>query len=396
MKRVITILAIILFVIGGCKQFDTSIDEFITVDVTTSYPQKELFLQDFMDVEYVPLETSDEFITRANVQAIGKKIMIVRNRAFDGDIFIFGRNGRGLRTINQFGQSNKEYTSILGATLDEDNNEIFVNNFLSRNIMVYDLDGNFKRSFVYKKDDIYDISYDQISNFDRDNILCVDGANVFDDIDRNIFRIISKKDGSITKEIVIPHKEKKIPSLTKPGTTDDRPRARNWLLVPYGDSRILVETSSDTIYKLLPDYSRVPIIVRTPSIQSMNPEIYLFPGVFTERYYFMQAVKKVYDFVARTGFPRTDLMYDRQEKALYEYVVYNDDFSTKKPVTLAFEITPLSYDLVDDEIAFMEKLEAFDLVEAYKAGQLKGRLKEIAAELDEESNAVIMLAKHKK
>lgn len=33
---------------------------------------------------------------------------------------------------------------------------------------------------------------------------------------------------------------------------------------------------------------------------------------------------------------------------------------------------------------------------SYKKGQLKGRLKEIAATLDEESNPVIMLIKHKK
>ena len=37
-----------------------------------------------------------------------------------------------------------------------------------------------------------------------------------------------------------------------------------------------------------------------------------------------------------------------------------------------------------------------DLVEAYEKGQLKGKLKEIAANLDEESNPVVMLLKKKK
>jgi hypothetical protein len=36
------------------------------------------------------------------------------------------------------------------------------------------------------------------------------------------------------------------------------------------------------------------------------------------------------------------------------------------------------------------------LVEAYKNDELKGRLKEIAAKLNEESNPVIMLVKHRK
>jgi hypothetical protein len=48
------------------------------------------------------------------------------------------------------------------------------------------------------------------------------------------------------------------------------------------------------------------------------------------------------------------------------------------------------------EVAFMKRLEAFELIEAYKEGRLKGRLAEIAAGLDEEDNAVIMLAKYRK
>lgn len=41
-------------------------------------------------------------------------------------------------------------------------------------------------------------------------------------------------------------------------------------------------------------------------------------------------------------------------------------------------------------------MEAYKLVEAYNNGELKGELKNIAAELDEESNPVIMIAKDKK
>jgi len=47
----------------------------------------------------------------------------------------------------------------------------------------------------------------------------------------------------------------------------------------------------------------------------------------------------------------------------------------------------------DNEIIFLDKIEAYELVEAYGKGQLKGRLKDIASELNEEDNPVIMLAK---
>ncbi|GEM_PF-4940917 len=40
-------------------------------------------------------------------------------------------------------------------------------------------------------------------------------------------------------------------------------------------------------------------------------------------------------------------------------------------------------------------LEAEYLIDAYKKGELKNKLKEIASTLDEESNPVIMLVKYK-
>lgn len=50
----------------------------------------------------------------------------------------------------------------------------------------------------------------------------------------------------------------------------------------------------------------------------------------------------------------------------------------------------------NDEIALVQKLEAYELIEAYQKGHLKGRLKEIAAGLEEDSNPVLMLIKYKK
>lgn len=47
-------------------------------------------------------------------------------------------------------------------------------------------------------------------------------------------------------------------------------------------------------------------------------------------------------------------------------------------------------------MAAYEILSADRLVEAYGKGELKGGLKEIAAGLDEESNPVLMLVKHKR
>ena len=79
MKTLIYIETILLLVMTSCRKDNASTDGFITVDVTkSSYsPKKELVLQDFMDVEYIPLETNDEFINQGFVQDVGEKYILV-------------------------------------------------------------------------------------------------------------------------------------------------------------------------------------------------------------------------------------------------------------------------------------------------------------------------------
>jgi hypothetical protein len=393
MKRMITPFAIILFIMmacTGCKQSGIQGNDIITVDVTTKYPKKDLILQDFMDVEYIALETNDDFLCEGIILAAGKEIIIVKNSISDGDIFIFDRKGKGLKKINRKGQGGEEYTNILGITLDENNNEMFVNSHSTRRILVYDLDGNFKRSFKHKENAMYD----NIHHFDQGNLICHDCFyDVFGTANELSFLIVSKQDGSIIKEIQIPFEKKKLTQVLR---RDEKNRVTGsvrpssyYPIIPSLDGWILVEPSADTVYRYLPDHTMTPFIVRSPSVQSMDPEVFLFPGTLTDRYYFMETVKKEVDFKTQSGFPGTDLMYDRQEKALFEYVVYNADYSDKREVVM--KSNP-----VNEEIASWQSLEAGQLVEDYENGKLKGKLKEMAAELDENSNPVIMLLKHKK
>lgn len=123
-----TKLLIILFIMYGCKIENERCDNFITIDVTKKYPKKELILQDFLDIEYIQLETNNEFITSASLQDISGNIILMKdlNRANTGNIFIFNRDGNALRKINHLGQGGEEYTNILDTKIDKYNNEIFV------------------------------------------------------------------------------------------------------------------------------------------------------------------------------------------------------------------------------------------------------------------------------
>jgi hypothetical protein len=70
--------------------------------------------------------------------------------------------------------------------------------------------------------------------------------------------------------------------------------------------------------------------------------------------------------------------------------VYNGDYTGKEEMYMNV-LRPVNH-----EIESWQALEAHRLVESYEKGELQGRLKEIAAGLDEESNPVVMLVKHRK
>lgn len=388
MKTLIFIETILLLVMTSCGSDNTSTDGFITVDVTkSSYsPKKELVLQDFMDVEYIPLETNDEFVNQGYVNAIGEKYIIVTNYREDGDIFVYDRNGKAIRKINRKGQGGEEYISCLKIILDEENEELFINDFLARKIKVYDLEGNFKRSFKQKQEGDTQF-YGEIFNYDKNNLICYDECNA--DIP---FLLISKKDGSITREIITPFKEKKlfIQLLRYEGGTRAAGPGPYSRITPFKGNWILLEPSSDTIYTLMPDCSLRPFIAKTPPVHTLDPEFYLILKLVSDRYYFMESIKNVYDFRKEEGFPKTYFVYDTQEKDFFSYIIYNGDYSYKKELYMVM-FTP-----INTKGELWATIDAFELCRDYEKGKLKGKLKDIAAKLGEDDNRVIMLVKPKK
>ena len=385
MKQINAILAIILLVVlAGCEESKQSNDELIIVDVSKSYPKKELVLQDFMDVEYLALETSDEFLTQGLVQDVGKEYLLVKNRNRDGDIFIFDRKtGKGLRKINRQGQGAEEYAGINGIILDESNDEIFVMS-PGNKILVYDLYGEFKRCLNLDRE------VSSVFDYDKSNLIGYDMSDYHNkgkDRGKSYHVIISKLDGSITREILIPFK-----TINTPIVTGDGGFVANYsyqIRLSHGKCT-LIDTSADTLYNYAPDGSLTPFIVRTPSAYTMQPEVFLYTGIYTDRYYFMETVKNVFNFEKGNGFYADELVYDKEEKAVFQVTIYNDDYVDKR--TVAMTAKPINREIED-----VTSLNAARLVEIYKKDQLKdGKLKEIASRLNEEDNPVIMLVKQKK
>ena len=384
MKNQNLILVFILFVVAGCGKNKQQADDLISVDVTTNYPKKELVLQDFMDVEYIALETTDQFLTQGLVRDVGKEFLLATNRNNDGDIFLFDRkNGKGVRKINRQGQGAEEYTRMNDVILDESNGEIFVKS-QGNKILVYDLYGGFKRCLNLGRE------VSSVFDYDKNNLICYDMSDYHSkgkDRSKSYHIIISKQDGSVTREIFIPFKTINTPIVVD---GDKFIASYSYPIRLSHDAWTLVDTSADTLYHYAPDGTLIPFIVRTPSAHTMQPEVFLYMGISTDRYHFMQTLKNVFNFEKGNGFYTDELVYDREEKAMFQVAVCNDDYAEKRTVAMTAKS-------INREIENATSLNASQLVEIYKKGQLKdGKLKEIVSKLDEEDNPVIMLVKQKK
>ena len=111
---------LIFLLLLACNNKNVQEQDLITVDVTISYPKKILILQDLFDIEYVSLETSDEYITSGTPNDIEGDCLLISDaiRNNTGNIFLFGKDGKGIKKISRLGQGAEEYTINLGCIFD--------------------------------------------------------------------------------------------------------------------------------------------------------------------------------------------------------------------------------------------------------------------------------------
>ncbi|MBR4380858.1 MAG: 6-bladed beta-propeller [Bacteroidaceae bacterium] len=351
----------------------------MTIDLNQFYPEKELILQDFMEVEYVPLESSDEFITSATIKAVGEKYFVM---ASDRKLLLFDRHtGKGIRVINRVGQGAEEFTYAYEVVLDEVNNELIVNDPTIKKILVYDLEGNFKRSFKHSNEH----KFVNVKGFDRDYLVCYD-ENIFMDAEkaeidnsRSYHFLVSKQDGSIVQEIAVPYKKLNIPMIQEGGITSI---GNVNAIMPLHNDMLIIQNSSDTIYRFTAkDHKTVPFLVKIPS---SDPERLMTIGTVTPRYCFFQTIDKTFNPKTGRGFPFRELVYDKLTNGVYLSVVLNADYTSKQQV----DMVRLAQNRT---ILCAGALQPHKLIEAYEKGELKGKLKEIASSLNEDSNPVLMI-----
>lgn len=377
MKRLYTItllLASMLLSCGGEKgeaQKQKVSDGLWTFDVTKEYPTKEIYIQDIADVDYIPLETNDSMLW------IGREIRYLDEDYIVGgfeQINIHDGSGKALNSFSRKGQGPEEYEFPLSVRFDKEADEIYVLSF--GEYCVYDSKGNFKRA-LNTNGQSKNSKIEHFSILNEKEILQYDRFS-------NVYTRISKETGEVVEELNIGKDSSQTLMFIHNNMAVNFSATYH---IKNKNGFILNSLASDTTWLLDHNLQLKPIGVKIPSLKNMEYPIYQFPVKNTSRYYFTYTVEK------KPRYPTKFYMIDKKENQIYRLNTYIKNLDYLDQV-----IDLDAYGLPDSDYPAnicVQCLYAYKLCEAYEKGKLSGKLKDIAAKLNEDDNPVLMIIKFK-
>nr|WP_321521996.1 6-bladed beta-propeller [uncultured Macellibacteroides sp.] len=350
------------------------------IDFSKNYSTKDIRLQDIADLEYIPLETTDDVLLseRAVLSSVTDKYILIYEYV-QGDIFVFNRNGKIYAHFNHKGQSGQEYPWIRYAIFDERNEEIFVCN---RSIQVYSLKGKYKRTLK-----INTLQYEStVYNFDDNALLVYDDLNIDPGLKfkpkRKPYRLMSKKDGSLISVLNIDLPKRfsnriaKIEKNSWGGIIMYYPSS-----IYYGSDFMIADISSDTLYMLNQSKKITPVLVRKPSVHASEPRNVWTIILTTDK--FMIIGEVLLDFNSKGGKIPT-FMYEFKTGKINK-VEFLDSESERG--TLSFGSSPA---IAKNMTAQLIQTPSF--ISMHKKIQLKGK---VGKTLREDDNPVLRIIKFK-
>ncbi len=410
MKKIIYIVVLVCL-ITGCKnqsrkdskasessnKEDTSIKTLSkpaglpVIDLDKKYPLKKILLQDIAEVEYIPFETKPDVLLSGSAVSAGTfvsdSLIVVFNHS-DGAIFVFNRQGKILHAFNHSGRGPGEYSRAGNIAVDIVRQEIYVRDYwLNQRILVYALDGSFKRNLKLP----YHYWITSFFNYDKDHLLCYEGYGVElgtneKTYNKQPYALISKKDGKIIP-LDFTLDQRIGSSIRKDGAKGLVVFAISPLL-KNGNEFVISDYACDTIYTLK-DGRLTPFLLKSPSsLWERTPAILGHTNFKTNRYAHIQFSELKWPEKGNYGFSK-QFFYDDKTGEICRPLFINGDYVEGKVVDLEHFDVDLPENYVRD------RLGSLNLIEDYKAGKLKGKLKEVASKLDEDANCVLMLIKFK-
>ena len=348
---------------------DEKVDE---ISVNEKFIKKPIKLNEIAELEYIQLESKKDFIFSGPAVYLDEKIIICTDRKTK-TILIFNNDRKAVKRINRYGRGPGEYSSLYSVLYDSISEEIFVNDLIQKKVLVYDIEGKFKRALPY----LPNFSYTTLVSFNNKELIAYD--NNADN--RNSFVSISKTNGKLVTLFPINFSKKIILDSTrgKVKTTIDYN-----LTTITEDGILLTDFSTDTIYRVKYNGEFAPLFVRTPSISKMNPEIFLFPFLETSKYIFFKSITRVC----------TSEICQYKDFKLIAFDKASNDFFIPK-----IEWDNGNFPLFPTPVSVgvsVSVMEAFYLIKRYKSGSLNAKEKAIASKISENDNPVLLVFKFKK
>ena len=356
------------------------------VDFEKEYPGKNLLVSEHADVEYVRLETSDEVLLDgiASIYLSVTDRYIVTNNMREGRIFVFNRQGKHLHNFMKKGNSGEEFVYAKVVRVDDKAEEIFVLDTRNK-VLVYTLDGKFKRVLDIPKDMMADdlwnyddewlLSYD-IYNLDRGDLPCAEQP----------FFLLSKKDGSV-KRVEVNAKDRIGPRIY---FEQDGKRAVMSVSFNYiyknGDEFVLGELGNDTVF-MLKKGEVSPLLVRTPGSKDKDVRSMMCVPFKLRDYIGVAEAPKSLS-LGNTKFATKDVFLNLKtgEKCILSL---KDDVNFVEPTGIRHSNERV--EAPKNHILWMPDTDR--LFQWKEEGKLKGKLAEMVEEMTEDDNPVLIIYK---
>lgn len=367
----------------------------ILIELKKDYPKLTLSWQDIATVEYIPLETTEDILIEDyNSIFLTEKTIIVCNKS-EGGIFTFDRKGKLLSRFNNKGGSGQEYISIYSVAYDEEGQEISIFDILKRQIFTYSQEGKFIRSIPVRKKGYLKT----LNSFDKNlYLVCFTNYSRNGEVETNSYKFISKMDGSIIDSIPLSF-SKIVPESFKKMEGNNLLTVLLYFTTPIireNDRFILADISSDTIYSITSDRKMKPIFVRTPSLSETSFPLVLNAYLKTDSYFFFGKIDYDYQASSLKGIQEKlnkvegeSYVLDLKTNKLYIEDIHNADFPDSDISAQRFSFNEMNRN------QYVCEYQSYKLKKALEEGKLSGKLKEIATNLKDDDNPVLMVIKFK-
>lgn len=358
----------IQFVLLGCSCTNTDQEKGLTtIDLSKDYPKKEILLSEIADIQYVYMNEGNDYIYGGNPLYVSDHTFVFYS---EGSFLFFTKDGQPKSKFNHQGNGPDEYDYFSKVVYDEANDELYI--LSEKRLIVYSSSGVHKRTIALLLSD--DKRITSVANYDNGSLLLFDSDN---------FVLISKADGSELKRLDVSSGEKvKLYAINQDEQRVSVIASTQNQIVNYKDGLLLSDYSTDTVFFFNKSKELMPVLIKQPSIHSMDPVIYANTFVEAADYLFY---RKIIVKVQNGQLPSVYLMQNKKDGTVYEQEIKMDDFKGKQ-VEIAPEI------LTSSSQRGLVVLDLAELEEAYADGRLKGKLKELMEKIDRENgNNVYML-----